>query len=361
VIPNQPDTAGPRIDIHLGQDSVDIRQQRPAIARALAGLPVEAALARIPMLLPICGAAQAIAAAGAVAAARRQAPDREQLRKSDQALCQEQALACAWRLTVDWADLLGEARQMAALKTVYQAAGERERSAALRLLAKGLEEVDSLDKLMQWVGASDSLAARVIRLAREAEAMEPAAETPAPMLDPGRWREAASAALACEPFDHLDPAGSPLQVGPLAMGRDPLLSELQAAMGSTVMSRLLAQLLDVRAVIRALAGNTDYAADVQASAWSPSEPAYKTGNTRYGIGCAVTARGPVFHRVALAPAVDTVMDWRVLAPTDWHFGPRGPVAARLGALAAPTRRQVALLVASYDPCAPWALHLQAGD
>jgi hypothetical protein len=58
-------------------------------------------------------------------------------------------------------------------------------------------------------------------------------------------------------------------------------------------------------------------------------------------------------------AADTVVDWRVLAPTDWHFGRHGPVTRELSALEAPTRGQVALVVASYDPCAPWTLHRAA--
>jgi hypothetical protein len=144
-------------------------------------------------------------------------------------------------------------------------------------------------------------------------------------------------------------------------------------MGSTVASRLLAQLLDMRAIIETLARDPDDAPCPQADAWSPAATAEVAGGGNgainggegsaglYGTGSAITARGPVFHRVVLAPGGDTVADWRVLAPTDWHFGPRGPVAAGLAAMKEPTPRRVALLVASYDPCAPWALHPMAGN
>lgn len=351
MTPNQPDTASPRIDIHLGGGGVEIRQQRPAIARALLGLPVEAALTRIPTLLPICGAAQAVAAASAVSAARGQAPDEELQRHRDRDLWREQALASAWRLTVDWPALLGEARRMEALKQVYQAAGERECSATLGQLVPGLDALDSLADLQQWLRDSDSLAARVIRLARENEDIDSAPQPPATLLDTASWYRVACAALACEPFDALDPAGSPLEVGPLAMARDTLAGELRATMGSTVVSRLLAQLLDMRAIFRALDGRT---ASLNGPAWIQASARSLPANG--GVGCAVTARGPVFHRVVLGPTADIVVDWRVLAPTDWHFGPRGPVAGKLATLPAPTQQRVALLVASYDPCAPWALH-----
>jgi hypothetical protein len=351
VTPNQPDTGSPRIDIHLGGGGVDIRQQRPAIARALLGLPVEAALPLIPTLLPICGAAQAVAAAGAVAAARRQAPDEELQRKRNRDLWREQALASAWRLTVDWPALLGEPRRMEALKQVYQAAGERECCAALGQLVPGLDAVDSLAGLRHWIRDSDSLAARVIRLALQAEDIDSAPQPPATLLDTASWYNVACAALACEPFDALDPAGSPLEVGPLAMARDTLAGELRATAGSTVVSRLLAQLLDVRAIFKVLEGK---AVNVNDPAWTQASARSLAANG--GVGCAVTARGPVFHRAVLGPTADTVADWRVLAPTDWHFGPRGPVAGQLATLAAPTPQRVALLVASYDPCAPWTLH-----
>lgn len=240
---------------------------------------------------------------------------------------------------------------MEALKQVYQAAGERECSATLGQLVPGLDALDSLADLQQWLRDSDSLAARVIRLARENEDIDSAPQPPATLLDTASWYRVACAALACEPFDALDPAGSPLEVGPLAMARDTLAGELRATMGSTVVSRLLAQLLDMRAIFRALDGRT---ASLNGPAWIQASARSLPANG--GVGCAVTARGPVFHRVVLGPTADIVVDWRVLAPTDWHFGPRGPVAGKLATLPAPTQQRVALLVASYDPCAPWALH-----
>ena len=353
----QPEFTGPRIEIHLAPGGIDIQQQRPAIARALVGLPAAVALQRIPDLLPICGGAQAVAAARAVAAAKGN-PQQPQA-GLDTSLWQEQALACGWRLCVDWPDLLGETRQMAALKQLYQAQDDKQRAAALGQMIKGLYAVRSLSGLLGWVQDSDCLAARVIRRAGEA-ANTQATVPPLPVLDESGLRSKACAALAEEPFDPLDPEGGPLEVGPLAMGRDPLALELQDSMGSSVLSRLLAQLLDARFIARALLENR---AERQPTAASSAWSLPRAGGADSGMGCAVTARGPVFHRVRLSAgentAADTVADWRVLAPTDWHFARRGPVARELESLAKPTREQVALVVASYDPCAPWTLH-QAG-
>jgi len=349
VATRSPEPIGPRIDIHLGLEGVDIRQQRPAIARALVGLPVEAALARIPTLLPICGTAQAVAAARAVEAARGEEESREQFSLRENSLWREQALAAAWRLSVDWPDLLGEARRMELLKRVYRAAGDSECCAALGQMIEGLDPIDDIDGLQGWVRDSDNLAARVIRLAQGSGPIDSAEPIPAPSRDSAALRAIASEALAWEPFDPLDPAGSPQEVGPLAMGRDPLARELKTSVGSTVVSRLLGQLLDARVISGAGKSARD-PGHTPAGAW--------TVPAGGGVGCAVTARGPVFHRVVLTG--DTVADWRVLAPTDWHFSPRGPVASRLTAMAGQTRERVAILVTSYDPCAPWALHSATG-
>ena len=355
----QPDFNGPCIEIHLTPGGVDIHQQRPAITRALVGLPATVALQRIPSLLPICGNAQAIAAARAVAAAKGNAqhpqPD------LDASLRQEQALACGWRLCVDWPDLLGETRQMTALKQLYQAQDDKQRATALGQMITGMDTVRSLEALLAWVEDSDCLAARVIRHTAEATGANARIQEALPLLDESGLRSRACAALAAEPFDPLDPAGGPLEMGPLAMGRHPLVMALQDTMGSTVLSRLLAQLLDTRFIARALLATPSEQQPAGAPASARSLP--RTGDTNSGMGWAVTARGPVFHQVQLADgadtAADTVVDWRVLAPTDWHFGRHGPVKRELSLLEASTRGQVALVVASYDPCAPWTLHRAA--
>lgn len=348
----QPEFIEPRIEIHLAHGGIDIQQQRPAITRALMGLPAAVALQRIPNLLPICGRAQATAAARAIAAAKGN-PQQQQA-GLDTRLWQEQAMACGWRLCVDWPDLLGETRQMLALKQLHQAADDKQRAAALGQMIEGLAAVRSLNDLLAWVQHGECLAARVVRHAAELANAQTMVPPLSPLNDSG-VRAKVRSALADDHFDPLDPAGGPLEVGPLAMARDPLVRELQDSIGSSVLSRLLAQLLDARFVARALLENNGEKTPASASAWS-----LKAGGENSGVGSALTARGPVFHQVRLSQgkdtAADTVIDWRVLAPTDWHFARSGPAARELESLARPTREHIALVVASYDPCAPWTLH-----
>lgn len=79
------------------------------------------------------------------------------------------------------------------------------------------------------------------------------------------------------------------------------------------------------------------------------------------LAWAEMARGLLVHHVRLDNQGDAarVDSCRVLAPTEWNFHPAGALAAaleRLSAEVAPTRqREVALLMAAYDPCVPYEI------
>ncbi len=223
---------------------------------------------------------------------------------------------------------------------VRQADDDRQRSTALAALAPGLESVRSLDQLLDWMRESDCTAARVAR-----EAMDSGRPLVAVRCLGGEpLARVAETVLESESYDPQAPSADAVDVGPLAMQRDPLVGALQEELGSTLLARRLAQVLELRVIARALAGG-EAAAPCMASGW-PTD-------TCVGMGRAVTARGPVFHRVRLETDRDTVADWRVLAPTDWHFSPAGPVAKALPAMTNP--RAIRKLVGAFDPCAPWSL------
>ena len=72
------------------------------------------------------------------------------------------------------------------------------------------------------------------------------------------------------------------------------------------------------------------------------------------------ARGVLCHRVRLelGGALPTIGDYRVMAPTEWNFHPRGVVASALAAMPAggdaaarmATARRIGVLAAAFDPC-----------
>ena len=109
-------------------------------------------------------------------------------------------------------------------------------------------------------------------------------------------------------------------------------------------------MLDTRQIIKGLEGESEHRTDQDVQAWQES--------SRIGTGRATTARGPVFHRVSLDEK-DRVVQWRAVAPTDWHFAPSGPVAKTLGEVAA--EKSARLAIAGFDPCAPWTLEPKKED
>lgn len=346
----RPAPANPRILITGDRGCFTVEYRRPDVLSALGGRHPEQALALVSSLLPVCGNAQAIAAARAVEAALgRQVPEDEAVER-ERRLLREQALSAGWRLAVDWPDVLGVPRSMDWLKSLR--ASERPETLA-GLLDEALPPqaaLGSVAALEAWAMRDAGIAAA---MTRRALASPVAGETGAGVANGERLRgeglvAAARAALATGHSDEPPSAdGRGVEVGPMAMARGPLVTELLAARGPTGVTRIMSLLLDMCWIAARL--RHDAAVDaVEPLSWPESEYA--------GTGCAVTARGPVFHRVELAED-GSVARWRALAPTDWHFAPAGPLARRLRP--GLSLEDVGLLVAGFDPCAPWDLRVEA--
>ena len=340
------DSHSPRIRIIQGKDSVAIEQHRPSVLSSLTGLPVERALTLIPNLLPVCGLAQSVAASRAVEAARGEAPDPEREHARERALRREQALSAGWRLAVDWPDLLDRPRALIWLKALRHSENHADCAGVLMSAVPGLDSVWSLDDLTRWAQEEDNHAAGIIREALEHDH---------PNTEAGKCltgQDLASTArelLAQEAFNPLTPRGGAVEVGPLAMRREPLIETHACQLAATSAGRLRALVLDTRQIIGNLRADSDSRQE-NTQAWQ------ECAGT--GTGCATTARGPVFHRVTLDPQ-DQVAQWRALAPTDWHFAPGGPVTQAL--TGKPQNRASMLAIAGFDPCAPWSLESDGGD
>ncbi len=71
-----------------------------------------------------------------------------------------------------------------------------------------------------------------------------------------------------------------------------------------------------------------------------------------GLGWVETARGLLVHRVTLEAG--RITGYRIVAPTEWNFHPRGAFARGALGIAAPDEAGIAervrWLVASLDPC-----------
>jgi hypothetical protein len=298
-----------------------------------------------------------------VEAARGRAPAPGLEQRRERQLLHEQALSAGWRLAVDWPDLVGAPRSMDWLRSLRAAGDHRSCAGLLAQALPGRGDVADPGRLCDWLARADDIAATVPAAALAIDP-GPAAGLTALLRDEalagrarqalqqqqapqGQARQAAeqaqqAVARAQQGADMLP--GGPVEVGPLAMQRAPMVEQLPRRFGA-IAARLLAQLLDMCHVAAALGR--------QAGSECPGRNAWPEGEL-CGTGCALTARGPVFHRVRLDLA-GRVADWRAVAPTDWHFAAGGAAARQLAACSDESRARLA--IAGFDPCAPWSLQL----
>ena len=357
---------GPSIRIVMTPgDAPRIEQRRPRAVRALIGRPAMEALAAVPLLLPICGEAQRVAAMRAIEAARGEPASAEVERWRDVGLLAERAVSIAWRLAVDWPGLVGAAPDILSIKRVRESArpiAEAARAAATALpqepspgaidealdatadRLRGLAAAatgEDLDRLLKRVSDDPSPMAEVLR--RAAAAPLGLGQHDGHRLGPEALAEIAAEALAHPDFDPEAPGAAAIEVGPLAAVGDPVVAEAERRLGAGVLARLLA---GARA-----ASQWRHASRQVLEGYAPAPRPPVAVPDGAGIGVAMTARGPVLHRITLAePAI---ADWRVMAPTDWHFATNGPVSRMLQASSTvdPNQSDAALAAASFDPCA----------
>ena len=340
--------ATPGIRILREADGYRLQQSRPPMGPVLASLTLDQALEQVTMLLPICGAAQRIAARRAVDAARGAAA--EASGEVNATLLREQLQSALWRLVVDWPDLVGEPQNLESLRHALRTPDPSALRDALGAQLDGLDRAESPGAVGAWVERGACTAARVVSraLALEAQCPDwPETET----LAPGSVIDA-SRGTGFWPGDDAPLEPPPGEVGTRAMRRHPLVGN-RGLPGGLLAGRLLAQALDAAFLVTA-----EPSAAVTGDDWKAGA---KAGPDRRpageGIGWAMTARGPLLHRVVL-DGVDAVKAkrWDVLAPTDWHFGPHGPVARALGSLdGTMDAERVRFLVAGFDPCAAWSV------
>lgn len=319
-----PGVPDPRIRIALRDGRIAIERTPVNVASVLCGRPLEEALHQIAILLPVCGAAQEIAARRAVEAARGEVEGEARAERAS-LLHGEQIEAGAWRLAIDWPRVLGTEPDTAAFKRVRDAQNFADRADAGRAFLPRFEAVATWDDVWTWARDRHCGAATLLAMARERDS----AATPATLLSGDE--------LVRRAFNCLMSGGTvtdAAEVGPLAMARHPLVASAPAL---TVSHRLAAQLLDFVALL-----DERLAPEDGPNAWSAPG--------RCGVGRAMTARGPLFHRVVLNAEETSARAWEVLAPTDWHFAPTGPLAGMVT-----NETVLPFLILSFDPCAPWSI------
>ena len=137
----------------------------------------------------------------------------------------------------------------------------------------------------------------------------------------------------------------------------PLMTELQIRYHNGLLVRLVARLLEV---CRIPSGLRHLLTGIHTGAVLGADGEHELG---IGWGQTQAARGLLMHRVALRHG--RVIDYGIVAPTEWNFHPQGVTAQGLKALQADDATtlslQAELLINAIDPCVKYDLKLYDCD
>lgn len=362
---------------------VSIESSRPLLAsRLFEGKTVDEALPLVPLLFNVCGQAQQTAAVRAIETARGNSATESVERARDALVDIETLREHLWRILMDWPRFSGDGPASPALPVTMGAieairrtidparslctpanaealAGTGpldQRYAHLRSLVRD-EVLDSdpldwlnqdADALQHWLSTSNGIAGRLLRDVRE-HAWQDLGDTSTGFLQPLPAAELILE-LDSEQAESFIAAptwrGQSLETGPLArQSQHPLIAAAKYLAGNGLLLRLLARLIEVATIVsrNPIAGATDEAV----------EPAP-------GLAQVEAARGRLCHRIVLDG--DRVSRYRILAPTEWNFGPDGAAVQALRSIRATDtveiRAQADLLVHAIDPCVGYKLEVE---
>lgn len=377
-----PDALAGRLDIALVVAEgcvaqVDVTSTRPQIAaRLLRGKPAALAVAAVPRLYALCAGAHAVAAQRALQAAAGSEADAGQQVRFTRQLDAEIARESLWRMLVDWPQQLGEQADPQALAGLRSGRLHHlvERHVLGAPASDWLAETDGAG-IDAWLNRRATVAARYLaHLAQHPAAHSAAGDRPSAAADAGRAavpllpsladaRVAASigAALCADAHFARRPLwqGQPAETGALArlwtQRVGPLGGARATGSASSPGARWIARLVELARIAAGAPAPKPMHGGLALSA---------PGGQRGGLGWAESARGVLAHCVQIdaADGEPRVTDYRVLAPTEWNFHPRGALAAALVGSAAGSpdelRQRARRVIESLDPCVPWSLRVR---
>ncbi len=378
-----------RLSIRIGpaQGQVEIESTRPLLAsRLFEGKAIGEVLETIPLLFNVCGRAQSVAAIRAIESAQ-QTPAAAPVEQARNLLIQLETLReHLWRVLLEWPEFHGQKREtvplagwMADIQAVNalidpggrlcrepglsEAAApsedlQRQLAALCEGLSQGLfgcppQRFATFDDqaLDDWVDNTDTPASRMLQFVR-GQGWEALGPTSAAVL-PALPAEALRARIDSRDGDGFIARptwdGRPRETGPAARhSGHPLITGLQDRYSRGLLLRLAARLLDMAETIAGLQGRLVDGGPM------PEVP---------GLCQLEAARGRLCHRVLLEG--DRIERYRILAPTEWNFGPEGPAAQALAGItdrqAEMARTQAQLLIHAIDPCVGYDLEVPSPD
>lgn len=386
------------VELHVADGAVthvDVRSSRPQLAaRLLRGQPAELAAQAVPRLYSLCAGAHAVAAQRARQGALGIEADASQVAQWTDRIEAETARETLWRALIDWPKALGEMSDPAALAALRRAQAARGSDESLALLRQIVERhvlgtqadrwfaQESAAALRVWMASAVTPSARFLatvgrETARPADSCKTEGGSVAsghrlmrgaidasgavallPSLVDERVAASIGAALRADPAFAQWPLwqGAPAETGALArMDSDSRIVALRAIEGVSPRLRWLARLIELARIAAGMASSLP-----RHGALALADRA----GQRCGLGWAETARGVLVHVVSIdSNSADArVVDYRVLAPTEWNFHPRGVLAATLTGQPAGApevlRERAQQLIDALDPCVACTLHVR---
>ena len=363
------DCSGP----HIRQ--VTVQSTRPmAAARVLKGKTAHDAAAMVPRLFSICSGAQGAAARSALAAAgaagfTTAAPG------GDRNVVLETLQDAFWHLLIDWPNAMDSAPATAPVAAarlqiassthatdgtprVTDATTMRDLGVRLSALAEqaifgmppaawlGLADVEAL---RGWCARRETVPALLLGSAlAEAPALGRSTITLMPPPRSDALRRVIMPSLRGDPAFARAPtwSGTPVETGALARMRDePLILALQRQFGNAVVTRIAARLVELALLLLELMGaasRRDTPPRIQSMPLGEGE----------GLAAVETARGLLLHHARVHD--ERVVDYLIVAPTEWNFHPDGALVRGLEGFEAEDENQVIhaarLAVHALDPC-----------
>lgn len=339
--------------------STQIRSTRPMAAQILKGKSTAQVLQIVPLLFSVCGRAQGAAASAALHAAQHgkaaTSADTERL------IASEAIQEHLWRVMLDWPKLLGlpqEQQRFAGWYAMLRKTGAGEIDMPVFLhefLRDGLgmplhewRALDSYDALQIWFSKAHSPMAQLLfqldQSGRSGQGREKSRLLPA-------WK-AAEAGRACAGQWDAAFSARPVWQGAAAesgawtyFANNHLLHDVEQHGGSKALIRLLARIMDV---VELASGCATARLDVVGPTASE------------GIAVVRTARGLLMHHVRLAG--EQVVEYEIVAPTEWNFHPDGAFAQDMRGVVAKDEqslKQLAHIAAlSLDPCVAYEVEIR---
>jgi uptake hydrogenase large subunit len=279
-------------------DSISARIRKVDIAERLSGLSCADAVRMLPLLYGVCAKAQGAAAAAALAAARGELTPSVIPREVLEEAVRELLLSVfAGSLHSFVREAAPKIRNPAELRVTVES--------ALGVSAGTWLQLSTLRDLQCWSSSTDSPLAR--EFGRRAALPEPVvASNLLPVLDAAASLELTSEQLTSHPEWRQRPA----ETGSVSREWDhPLTQDLAAR---PLLHRWITRLIELARY--SSTGTTSTLGRVCAIAATAAG---------HGRATVETARGLLIHDVLIAH--DKVVHYRLVAPTDWNFHPRGTV------------------------------------